>query len=503
MMPGRDMISRLSQGLIRRPLPKRKKGTVQNGRMVCPETGETFSIASIRGDRRMDGETVYGLRLWENEDLIPRPDDVFQERLYCVRWMETYLEENRQGELVEKTRRHYCPINDDDLRREDKVLTLLKERFSEWQEKGFIPSRAIEPGAETSRLQRERGWTHWHHLFNPRQLLMHGELLKTVGFLFPTDSMVQVALTLLLGRCTNLNSKLCIWDSSLAKSGGIGAFVQTFSNQAFNTLYNFGSRAGKSIKDTWYKKYVDYYISGTSSISPNDAREVCISQDIWLTDPPYADAVNYHELLQFYIAWYEKKIWSIFPDWYTDTKKALAIRGSSEDFKRAMVDSYANLTKHMPENGLQLVMFTHQDASVWADLAMILWAAGLKVTAAWTIATETISGLKKGNYVQGTVLLILRKRTTNETAFLDELYPEIEDEVRHQLDQMLALDDKEEPNFADTDYQLAAYAAALRVLTSYSEIEGPDIRHELFWQKQTGETSAFEQVINRDSKRSR
>ena len=49
----------------------------------------------------------------------------------------------------------------------------------------------------------------------------------------------------------------------------------------------------------------------------------------------------------------------------------------------------------------------------------------------------------------------------------------------------------------NTDYQLAAYAAALRVLTSYSEIEGHDIKHELFRQKQTGETSAFEEVINR------
>ena len=59
------------------------------------------------------------------------------------------------------------------------------------------------------------------------------------------------------------------------------------------------------------------------------------------------------------------------------------------------------------------------------------------------------------------------------------------------------IDDKEDPNFADTDYHLAAYAAGLRVLTSYNEIEGYNILHELFRQKQAGETSAFEQVINR------
>ncbi len=38
------------------------------------------------GDRRGGGEGQYGLRQWENDDLVPRPDDIFQERLYCVRW---------------------------------------------------------------------------------------------------------------------------------------------------------------------------------------------------------------------------------------------------------------------------------------------------------------------------------------------------------------------------------------------------------------------------------
>jgi putative DNA methylase len=119
-----------------------------------------------------------------------------------------------------------------------------------------------------------------------------------------------------------------------------------------------------------------------------------------------------------------------------------------------MVDCYRNLAAHMPDHGLQVVMFTHQDASVWADLALILWASGQRVTAAWTIGTETESALKEGNYVQGTVLLVLRKQTGGETAFLDEIYPEVEHEVEAQLEAMLALEDQEDPNFGDTDYQL-------------------------------------------------
>jgi putative DNA methylase len=107
-------------------------------------------------------------------------------------------------------------------------------------------------------------------------------------------------------------------------------------------------------------------------------------------------------------------------------KRALAVVGSDENFRKSMVDCYSNLDRHMPDDGMQIVMFTHQNASVWADLALILWASGLRVTAAWCIGTETSSGLKEGNYVQGTVLLILRKQTSEETAFLDEIYSQVD-----------------------------------------------------------------------------
>ena len=125
---------------------------------------------------------------------------------------------------------------------------------------------------------------------------------------------------------------------------------------------------------------------------------------------------------------------------------------------------------------------------------MILWAAGLRVTAAWTIATETDSALKQGNYVQGTVLLVLRKRTETEPVFLDEITHEVEAEVRRQLDSMLALEDDSDPNFGDADYQLAAYAAALRVLTA-RPIEEIDPAREMLRERPRGEVGPVEQLI--------
>jgi len=463
-------------------------GTVKNSRLVCPNPecpahATPITISSVRGDGRG------GLRPWENNDLVPRPDDVFQERLYCIRWVEPYVDD--QGR--KQTGKHYHAPDVSDLEREERVLALLKERFAEWQREGYIPSRAIEQGDKTDEPIRTRGWTQWHHLFNPRQLLVHGTFMKFISAC--SENIGSISCILGLGKALDWNSELSIWDSS----AGNERVVNTFLNQALNTIANHGVRTWGTTRNSWFLKLdgkSPSIIDRGSVIEPNDARVVSKDCEIWITDPPYADAINYHELSEFFLAWYERQLHRAFPDWYTDSKRALTIRGSDEEFRRGMVETYHNLANHMPDNGAQIVMFTHQDAAVWADLALILWASGLQVTAAWCIATETDSGLKVGEYVQGTVLLVLRKQTSDDIIFLDAIYPQVEIEVKNQLDSMLALDDKEDPNFGDTDYQLAAYAAALRVITQYKEIEDIDVQRELFRVRQKNEKNPLEAVID-------
>ena len=75
-----------------------------------------------------------------------------------------------------------------------------------------------------------------------------------------------------------------------------------------------------------------------------------------------------------------------------------------------MVAAYRRTTECMPDNGIQVIMFTHQSGTIWADMANIVWASGLQVTAAWYVVTETDSALREGSYVKGTVLLVVRKR---------------------------------------------------------------------------------------------
>jgi adenine-specific DNA methylase len=457
-----------------------KLGTIRDSQIVHPvleELGlDPASIDSVRNAGRSQNAELHhanGLRLWENDDIVPRSDDVFQERLYCVRWVSTRVDE-KTGKP--RTTRHYRSVTEHDLLREQRTLNLLRERFDAWQEKGFIPSMKIESGFNTDQPIRERGWTHWHHLFNPRQLLILGEFVNE-GLSKNVDHRAAVLALLGVMKSADHNSKLSGWSPLAGKE----LVDHVFANQALNTLSNHGVRAIIHLESCFSLQPKIAPVTGDSSVITEDGRLVSSVCDFWVTDPPYADAVNYHELSDFFLGWVEGPLAQLFPEWHVISRKALAVTGQEESFRRSMVDCYRNLAEHMPEDGMQCVMFTHQDAAVWADLALILWASGLRVTAAWCISTETTSALKEGNYVQGTVLLILRKQTGEDTAFLDEVYPEVEVEVKRQLDSMHELDDPhaDAPDFTDTDYQLAAYAAALRVLTRYRSIEDIDVAREL------------------------
>ncbi len=445
----------------------------RDGNWLPPAQRQATSAERLRG--------ANGLRLWENDDVVPRPDDVFQERLYCIRWVDPKTK-----------RRYYRAPTPADLEREQRVLELLRERFAAWQASGALPSRRIEPGEETSRLMRERGWTHWHHLFNPRQLLLTGLFAERHVRAAPDDAR---ALLLLVGKMLNFNSRLCVWAHT--QGGGIGGGIMAFYNQALNTLLNYSCRPMVSLTSTYLAAFTASAINGPHSIGLLDARQINWSADIWITDPGYGDVIHYDELSEYFLAWYDKQLLKLFPGWYSDSKRALAVKGKGAEFRVTLAECYRRTAAYMRDDGFQVVMFNHQNPEVWADLTLVLWAAGLRVSAAWTIATETNPGLKQGNYVQGTVILVLRKRRGDARGELADIFPDVQSEVRRQVRTMLALDPKDDSNFGDADYQLAAYAAALRVLTSFSAVGAIDVERELRRTRAKGETAPVAALIER------
>ncbi|ODM26532.1 hypothetical protein A7W90_10055 [Clostridium sp. Bc-iso-3] len=221
-----------------------KNITIRNNKVYCPHCEMETPMYAIRGDRKdSEGNTIYGLRKWEKNEFIPRKDDVFQERLYAIRYVKNYIDE--KGKL--KTERYYTAPTKEDLDREKRVIDLLTERFNEWQEKGYIPDMMIEEGDKTDEPIRTRGWQYWHQLFNPRQLLVNGLFSKVIGEY--GNKSIEISVGLLgINRIANWNAKLSRWNPGVGTEQG----QEVYSNQALNTLYDYGTRSNRFLKNSWF-----------------------------------------------------------------------------------------------------------------------------------------------------------------------------------------------------------------------------------------------------------
>ncbi|MGZ8908296.1 MAG: anti-phage-associated DUF1156 domain-containing protein, partial [Methylobacter sp.] len=485
-------------GVSAEEMQQAEQGTIQNGYLTYSLNGKPYTtpIKTLRGDYKdANGNTANRLRRWEKHEFKPRPDDIFQERLYCIQWITADSLNKKTKEIF------FTGVREEDVARECLVEQIVAENIVEWQQQGLVTDMEIEPGYNTDQPIRERGWIYWHHLFMPRQLLGIALYIKASAHV---DDMQSKVLSFLPDGIQR-GSKLCRIDV-FPGPGRLPKIVETFSNQALNTLYNFGVRSWnywesvfEGCKDVCDREAISS--SSYSTVKNSQAKAIETPSDLWITDPPYADAVHYHEITEFFIAWLRKNPPAPFNEWIGDSRRALAIKGSGDDFRRGMVEAYTAMTQHMPDNGMQCVMFTHQDTGVWSDMVGIFWAAGLQVVGAWYIATETTSELKKGGYVQGTVILMLRKRPAGDNpGFKQKILPAVRREVEAQITQMLHLnaDVKNklgEPVFNDSDLQMAGYAAALKVLTAYTHIGDEDATTFALRPRQKGQVTVVDEIV--------
>lgn len=471
------------------------KGTVRGPDMVYMLDGveRRTAIMTLRGERKVGGETINDLRRWTRGDFVARDDDSYRELLYCIQWIDA----------ANPRRVFFRAPSADDVDREARVEELVRRSLPGWQSAGLVPDMAIEDGKENEGPIRTRGWTYWHHLFPPRHLLYWSLFFGAVRQI--ADARVQAMVV-----CTSMNamdrsSKLGQWRVGFVGRAGVAPssdrVEHVFYSQALHTFYSYGIRLWAALQPVIVEQPNAAPIAGTVTVQARPAAALNAYADLFITDPPYADAVRYEEITEFFIAWLRRHPPAPFADWSWDSRRDLAIKGKGDAFRREMVNAYSAMAKHMPDNGMQIVMFTHQDGGVWADMANIFWGAGLKVTAAWYIATETTSELKKGGYVQGTVILVLRKRMGHDKTYTNEVVEEVRKEVAHQIETLTGLNQttragRDENLFNDADLQMAGYAAALRVLTAYTHIDDHDMTREALRPRVAGEESIAGRIID-------
>ena len=105
-----------------------------------------------------------------------------------------------------------------------------------------------------------------------------------------------------------------------------------FDNQALNTLFNYGTRGSRFAVDLvkLHLKSFPFHPSLLLKINSHAAADLVEASDVFITDPPYGDAVKYEEIIEFFIAWLRKNPPPEFADWIWDSRRSLAIKGEDE-----------------------------------------------------------------------------------------------------------------------------------------------------------------------------
>ena len=305
------------------------------------------------------------------------------------------------------------------------------------------PRGSISDYEKTNRLV-VHNYSRWAELFNPRQLLSLGYILAAIRQ--ETDQPLRDALTsAFLGTLEHQNM-LNIYYLPYAQSAGAfgrhdfhpkvnacegnpwgadkgrGNFILSYQTvregkqyllQPFEPEYSSGVRrrvaTGERVTPRLVAKIDDVRSNGSAALlTTGDSRQLAFiptaSVDHVVTDPPYADAVQYSELADFFYVWLREALREDYPELLApeETPKTPELvenisRGHTQsDFHTGLTAVFTECHRVLKDNGRLIFTFHHSRRSQWEQLHAVIADAGFELIASYPVASE---GTRSGNLV--------------------------------------------------------------------------------------------------------
>lgn len=290
------------------------------------------------------------------------------------------------------------------------------------------PKSEVPKGQETDRLI-EHHYHYWHQMFNLRQLLALSTLLDGI---MREESRKQRDLLLCAFSNTVESNNVFTRNRASRNSPGGTAPGGIFSRHDFQPKVTFceqnvfgtvsGSntfvnrmtalREGLCFAAKPYDGEFDELgkhrkREGTDPVPPNgdavllmgDSREelnVVGRSDVVITDPPYADNVNYAELADFFYVWIRLVLRhespKFAPEYCSKGNEIVenASRGLTvKDFEDGLMSVLQRAADKVNGDGLVIFTFHHGGDSSWEGVLNSICRAGLVVTAIYPVHAES------------------------------------------------------------------------------------------------------------------
>ncbi|KJJ99202.1 hypothetical protein UB44_13760 [Burkholderiaceae bacterium 26] len=310
------------------------------------------------------------------------------------------------------------------------------------------------------------GFTHWWTMFNPRQLLVHAQLLKAIQDTGTYSPNVREYVLGAYQQYLRNQNMFCFWDISrdcLAphmSNNNYHPKTNVVENSVFPSLgrgnwasciegivqgREWAEQPWDSVSSDGLRSYGAFAneISGKSAkVFPGDpvngAEVYCgssteltqladASLDLVITDPPFGGLLHYSELADFFYVWLRIALKDKYPDYFTadytpKSLEAVANRAREPEdpdgfYQRLLTQCWREAHRTLKPSGILAFTFHHSEDEPWVAVLESLFEAGYYLEATYPIRSDETKGegAKPGTFgsqtIEYDIIHVCRKRT--------------------------------------------------------------------------------------------
>ena len=377
-------------------------------------------------------------------------------------------------------RKDYKQADEFDFALFDKAREEFKGVEEEWVGR-YIADTEIPIGYNTKQMINH-DYNYWKDMFNERQLLSLGKLLKAILELDIGENEKEFII-LTISKSLEYNNMLCeyhrinnyiynlfkkhafhpplnptennVWGAAF----GFGTFSNLYNQNLQHKEYNekpfekFVNSSGKNEKKYMRIKVIGrlgnifedsnanvMLMAGDSSYLPIPDNSV----DAVITDPPYFGNVMYSELSEFFYAWLRlalKDKYEYFQSEHVPNATEVIVNEvqgkTDKDFVEGLTAVFKEAGRKLKDDGLMVFTFHHQEEKAWGAVLQSVLNAGFYISAIYPVQSEMTTSthiFQKANVRYDMVVVCRKRKEKPEKRYWsqieDEIYFKVQDEIK-------------------------------------------------------------------------
>jgi len=330
----------------------------------------------------------------------------------------------------------------------------------------YWPKSEIPEGVTTTIkdvLPNGHGYTHWWTMFNPRQLLVHSQLVKAICTIGDYSQETREVLLGGFQQYLRNQNMFCIWNKKADKLEphfsnnnyypknnvvennvfapfGRGNWVASlkgvlkgleWARMPWEVVSNeylgeFSTILSENCTGKSEKTFIGDPVKPASVVQASSTELTHIedaSFDLVITDPPFGDNIQYAELSDFFYVWLRVGLKALYPQQYSSdlTLKSLEVvtnaarEPSDADgfYQRLLTECWREACRILKPGGLLAFTFHHSEDAPWVSVLESLFDAGFYLEATYPIRSDETKG--DGQFgsqkVEYDIIHVCRKRT--------------------------------------------------------------------------------------------